>query len=177
MIDNIQSLSTVQTLLPSRPLNLPEQAQGRKTDQISISKLGMGQSLKAMQEFMQAELDKAFPAPEKEKAEKAQVLYPSGSSPQQVSGTIFRGVSQVIFGAYKRSHPEMSEKELEQFMSQVMQGIDKGVEDARNVLGSMEGGLGEETGEAIDSTLNLLKERLSGWFEETRSEMFAPQEA
>lgn len=175
MLDKINSIPALQSLLLNQPPRLQQEPPAGQVDRISLSRPGQSTTMQALEQFVRAHLDEAFPKPEAEAEElEAKILYPSGATPQQVSGTIFRGVSQVIFGAYRRAHPDMTEGELEQFMVSVLQGVDKGVKEARGMLETM-AAMNEEVGGAIDETLTLLHEKLNSWFDQARADLFPSQ--
>ena len=177
VLDKIQSQPAVQALLPTSAPKGPKPAAFKPADQLTISKLNSADGLKAMEAFVMEKLREAFPGPEvEESAEESEALYPSGASADQVAGTIFSGVTQVIFGAYQLQHPDMSEEDFEYFISEVREGIDVGVGEARSMLEATDS-MGEETSSAIDQTLERLHERLNQWFTDTRASMFSADDS
>jgi hypothetical protein len=173
VLNRIQSPSAIQSLLPAGPSAQKQvSTPTRPADQLTLSKLSATDGLEAMERFVMEKLAEAFPGLESaEPVEESEALYASGASAAQVAGTIFSGVTQVIFGAYEMQHPDMSEDDFEQFIEDVRKGIKQGVGQARSMLESTDS-LGEETSSAIEQTLEILHERMNSWFSDTRSSLF-----
>ncbi len=172
MIRNIQTNQNLKSLLPSQPVHAPQAVAGKRTDQVSISNPSQLQSLEAMEKFVMDKLAEAFPVSKAEEAAPEEsALYPSGASARQVAGTIFKGVTESIFEAYQRSHPDMTEAGFEEFIAKVREGIGEGVGQAREMLQSTDS-MSEEMDGAIEETLSVLHGRLDDWFAEMSSKLF-----
>ena len=187
MFDGIQTTATPQHPLAKRPVAAMSGAHRQNAfagwsagplaggGPVTFSHSEAAESLALVLKVVQEHLRDAFGefGPPLEESE---VLYPTGVSASDVADTIFRGISGGIFSAYLLSKPEMSEEDFDTFVSEVFRGVEAGVSEARGVLASMDA-MTSDLGSAIKETESLLHQRLEGWIEDTREQMFGSAES
>ncbi|NQU42855.1 DUF5610 domain-containing protein [bacterium] len=89
-------------------------------------------------------------------------------SPEATAGRIVDGITGYIFGAWKLRNPEMSETDFTKFRDLVMQGFEKGLQDAKDILTGLQV-LDPELQESIGRTEELVRSQLQSFFDETLS--------
>ncbi len=84
-----------------------------------------------------------------------------------------------MYSLYKSQHQDEGEaRALDTFESTIRGAIEKGFRDAKEILGVLNA-MSEGISEDIDTTYDLVQERLEDWFEHARSpqeERTAPSE-
>jgi hypothetical protein len=91
------------------------------------------------------------------------VSQPTDLSAQATAGRILGGITGYIFGAFRLQHDEIGHEELESFREQVMQGFERGMGEARQVLGAIDV-LDDELSSEIDETDRLVRDGLEQFF-------------
>jgi hypothetical protein len=91
------------------------------------------------------------------------VSQPTDLSSNATAGRILGGITSYIYGAFRLQHDEIGHEELADFKEQVLRGFERGMGEARQVLGAidkLDDGLAFE----ISETDRLVREGLDRFF-------------
>lgn len=91
-------------------------------------------------------------------------------TPQDVAARITAGVTESIFEGFRANNPDFSEADLIELRDQVTQGLERGLEDARDILTGL-GQLSPERNQLIEQTGTLVRGELANFFEQQLAEV------
>jgi hypothetical protein len=91
------------------------------------------------------------------------VSNPTDLSAEATSERILGGITGYIYGAFRLQHDEIGHDELESFREQVMRGFERGMGEARQILGAIDV-LDDTLASQIGETDRLVRDGLERFF-------------
>jgi hypothetical protein len=88
------------------------------------------------------------------------------ATPEAMAGQIVKGITGYIFKAFQTNNPDLDTTKLEGFQQQVMNGVDQGLKDARDILTGLQV-MNSDLADSLDKTGQLARQQLTSFFSKT----------